>query len=132
MTGRHIEPFFKPNWSPEYFLACMYTCHLGVYRTALVRAIGGYRSEFDTAQDYDLVLRIVERTNRVKHIPDILYHWRMLPSSTASGSDAKPKAHITAQKALNRTSPAARREGACRGWPGARVSSRAFRDHRQA
>lgn len=101
MTGRHIEPFFKPDWSPDYFLACMYTCHLGVYRTSLVREIGGYRSEFDTAQDYDLVLRVMEKTNHVRHISDILYHWRMLPSSTASGSEAKPKAHVTAQKALS-------------------------------
>lgn len=100
MNGRCIDPFFKPDWSPEYFLACMYTCHIGVYRTALVREIGGYRSEFDSAQDYDLVLRVVGRTKRIKHIPDVLYHWRMLPSSTASGSEAKPKAHLVAQKAL--------------------------------
>jgi GT2 family glycosyltransferase len=100
MSGRHIEPFFKPDWSPEYFLACMYTCHLSAYRASLVRAIGGYRSAFDTAQDYDLVLRLLEKTQRVHHIQDILYHWRMLPSSTAGGSAAKPKAHGTAQRAL--------------------------------
>lgn len=100
MNGRCIDPFFKPEWSPEYFLACMYTCHIGVYRTTLVREIGGFRSEFDSAQDYDLVLRVAERTTRIKHIPDVLYHWRMLPSSTASGSEAKPKAHLVAQKAL--------------------------------
>src|SRR5207302_10952984 len=41
--GRRVRPFFKPDWSPEFFLSCMYTCHLGVYRTALVRAIGGFR-----------------------------------------------------------------------------------------
>jgi glycosyltransferase involved in cell wall biosynthesis len=100
LSGRHVEPFFKPDWSPEYFLACMYTCHLSVYRTALVRAVGGYRSALDTAQDYDLVLRVIEKTQRVHHIQDILYHWRMLPSSTASGSTAKPRAHVTAQQAL--------------------------------
>ena len=100
MTGRHVEPFFKPDWSPDFFLACMYTCHLSVYRASLVRAVGGYRSSMDTAQDYDLVLRIIEKTNRIHHIQDILYHWRMLPTSTASGSSAKPKAHVTAQNAL--------------------------------
>jgi GT2 family glycosyltransferase len=98
--GRHIDPFFKPDWSPEYFLACMYTCHLSVFRTALLREIGGFRSAFDTAQDYDLTLRIVERTRAIKHIPDVLYHWRMLPTSTASGAFAKPKAHGVAQAAL--------------------------------
>ena len=58
--GKRIDPFFKPDWSPEYFLACMYTCHIGVYRTALVREIGAFRSEFDSAQDYDLVLRALK------------------------------------------------------------------------
>ncbi len=58
-AGKHHDPFFKPDWSPEYFLACMYTCHLSVYRTALVRKLGGWRSAFDSCQDYDLVLRLV-------------------------------------------------------------------------
>jgi GT2 family glycosyltransferase len=99
-AGRHVAPFFKPDWSPEYFLACMYTCHLGVYRTALVRELGGFRSASDFAQDYDLALRIVARSQRIRHIPDVLYHWRMLPGSTAAGSDAKPQAHEAARRAL--------------------------------
>ena len=74
LDGRHVEPFFKPDWSPELLLACMYTCHLGVYRTRLVRQIGGFRSEFDSAQDYDLVLRLMTQTARIQHIPDVLYH----------------------------------------------------------
>ncbi|HXG08241.1 MAG TPA: glycosyltransferase family 2 protein [Gemmataceae bacterium] len=98
--GRHVEPFFKPDWSPEYFLTCMYTCHLGVYRTALVRELGGFRSEYDNAQDYDLVLRLIARSNRIHHVPDILYHWRKLPTSTAANSQAKPLATPTARRAL--------------------------------
>jgi GT2 family glycosyltransferase len=98
--GRHVDPFFKPDWSPEYFLTCMYTCHLGVYRMSLVRELGGFRSEYDTAQDYDLALRIVARSNRIAHIPDILYHWRKLPNSTAKSHRAKPQAHETAGRAL--------------------------------
>src|SRR5258706_16307311 len=78
----------------------MYTWHLSAYRTALVRTLGGYRSALDTAQDYYLVLRLLEKTQRLHHIKEILYHWRMLPSSTAGGSAAKPKAHVTAQRAL--------------------------------
>jgi GT2 family glycosyltransferase len=99
-TGRHVDPFFKPDWSPEYFLACMYTCHLGVYRTNLIRSIGGWRSEFDGAQDYDLVLRVVAASEKILHIPDILYHWRVLPGSTASHASAKPLAYGRARKAL--------------------------------
>jgi GT2 family glycosyltransferase len=98
--GRHVEPFFKPDWSPEYFLACMYTCHLGVYRTALVRELGGFRSQFDGAQDYDLVLRLTMRTKRIHHIPEILYHWRRLPTSTAKSGLAKPGAADAGRRAL--------------------------------
>ena len=94
------DPFYKPDWSPDYFLTCMYTCHLGVYRTSLVREIGGFRSEFDGAQDYDLVLRVVARTDRIHHIPKVLYHWRTLETSTASGGEAKDYSYPAAQRAI--------------------------------
>jgi GT2 family glycosyltransferase len=99
-AGKRHDPFFKPDWSPEYFLACMYTCHLGVYRADLIRAIGGWRSQFDGAQDYDLALRIVSASEKIVHIPDVLYHWRVIPTSTASGASAKPQAYGRARKAL--------------------------------
>ena len=98
--GKRCDPFFKPDWSPDYFHACMYTCHLGVYRTSLVRDISGFRSEYDGSQDYDLVLRVIEKTNKIYHIPKILYHWRIIPASVTSGEQAKPWAYIAAQKAL--------------------------------
>jgi O-antigen biosynthesis protein len=98
--GRRVRPFFKPDWSPEFFLGCMYTCHLGVYRTKLVREIGGFRPAFDGAQDYDLVLRLIERTDRIVHVPDVLYHWRVVPNSTAAGVAAKPHAHGAGLRAL--------------------------------
>lgn len=100
IKGNRFDPFFKPDWSPEYFYSCMYTCHLGVYRTSLIREIGGFRSEYDGSQDYDLVLRVVERTKNIYHIPKILYHWRTIPSSAASGPEAKPWAYIAGRKAL--------------------------------
>lgn len=100
VRGRRSTPFFKPDWSPDYFHACMYTCHLGVYRTRLVREMGGFRSEYDGAQDYDLVLRIVEKTRNIYHIPRILYHWRSLPTSVASSDRAKPWAYDAARRAL--------------------------------
>lgn len=99
--GRRCDPFFKPDWSPDYFHACMYTCHLGVYRTSLIRAIGGFRPGYDGSQDYDLVLRVVEKTKNIYHITKILYHWRIIPTSvTAGGEQAKPWAYIAARKAL--------------------------------
>ena len=99
-AGAHVDPFFKPDWSPEYFLACMYTCHLSVYRAELVRKLGGWRSAFDSCQDYDLALRLVAGNPKVHHIPDVLYHWRTIPSSTASGAEAKPQAHLRARAAI--------------------------------
>ena len=93
-------PFYKPDWSPEYFLSMMYTCHLGVYRTKLIREIGGYRSDFDGAQDYDLTLRILLQTEKIIHIPQVLYHWRVWENSTAHSIEAKPYAENRARKAL--------------------------------
>ena len=99
--GKRLDPFFKPDWSPDYFHACMYTCHLGVYRTSLIHAIGGFRPGYDGAQDYDLVLRVAEKTKQIYHIPKILYHWRVIPASvTAGGEEVKPWAYIAARKAL--------------------------------
>lgn len=100
-AGKRLDPFFKPDWSPDYFHACMYTCHLGVYRTSLIREINGFRTGYDGAQDYDLVLRVVEQTRQIYHIPKVLYHWRLIPGSvTAGGEQAKPWAYIAARQAL--------------------------------
>ncbi|MBP0022352.1 MAG: glycosyltransferase family 2 protein [Cyanobacteria bacterium SBLK] len=98
--GKHFDPAFKPDWSPEYFHTQMYTCHFGIYRTQFVRKIGGFRSEFDGAQDYDLVLRLTEKTQNIYHIPKILYHWRAIASSSASGVQGKPQAFQRGKKAL--------------------------------
>ena len=68
----------------------MYTCHLMVVRRALMNEIGGFRAGYEGAQDYDLLLRLMERTERIHHIPRVLYHWRKLPQSTASAGQAKP------------------------------------------
>jgi GT2 family glycosyltransferase len=86
-------PFFKPDWSPDYLLSCMYTGHLTVIRRALVEEVGGLRTEFDGSQDHDLMLRATEKANRIVHLPKILYHWRAIDGSAASSSDAKPWAH---------------------------------------
>ena len=99
--GRRTQPFYKPDWSPEYILSCMYTCHFAVYRKQRVDELGGFRAGFDGSQDYDLVLRLSERTNRIYHIPKILYHWRMIPSSASASTEAKPYAYVAARRALS-------------------------------
>ncbi|MDF5709102.1 MAG: glycosyltransferase [Nostoc sp. S4] len=94
------DPFFKPDWCPDSFLSRMYTCHLGTYRRELVNAIGGFRIGYEGSQDYDLVLRLTEKTKKIFHIPKILYHWRIHPQSAASKPDQKPYAVKAAEKAL--------------------------------
>ncbi len=87
--GKRCNPFFKPGWSPDLFLSQMYTCHFGVYRKRHIDEIGGFRKGFDGSQDYDLILRLTEKTNEIFHIPKILYHWRAIPGSTAEEYSAK-------------------------------------------
>jgi GT2 family glycosyltransferase len=100
VDGHRSQPYFKPDWAPETFLSKMYTSHFGVYRRSIVEEIGGFRGEFNGSQDYDLVLRFTERTDRIVHIPKVLYSWRIHPGSAAGSTDAKPYAYIAAQKAL--------------------------------
>lgn len=98
--GYRVEPFFKPDWSPDYFLSTMYTCHLGVYRKKIIDKIKGFRKGYEGAQDYDLVLRFTEQTNKIHHIPQILYHWRKIPGSTSAEYSEKCYAKDAARKAL--------------------------------
>ena len=91
-AGAYVDPFFKPDWSPDAFMSTMYTCHVSCVRRSLVAAVGALRSEFDGAQDYDFILRVTEQTRRIEHIPKVLYHWRILPTSVAASMEAKPYA----------------------------------------
>ena len=84
--GRRSDAFFKPDWSPELFRGVMYVGHLLVLRRSLVESVGGLDSSFDGVQDYELMLRISERTDRIEHVPKVLYHWRKLPQSVASST----------------------------------------------
>lgn len=99
-TRRH-SPFFKPDWSPDTFFSIMYTNHLAIYRTALVRKTGGLRTEYNGAQDYDFTLRFTELTDykRIGHVKKVLYHWRERAESIAAKMEAKPYA-LEAMKRL--------------------------------
>jgi O-antigen biosynthesis protein len=98
--GHCTQTFLKPDWSPERFRSQMYCCHLSVMRRSLVEEVGGFHVGFDGAQDYDLVLRVTEKARRVAHIADVLYHWRMLPTSTSAIADAKPYAFDAGRRAV--------------------------------
>lgn len=98
IDGRRVEPFFKPDWNPDLLLSLNYMPHFLVLRKSVLQEIGGFRLELDGSQDHDLVLRFTERTDRIKHIPKILYHWRKIPGS-AAGS-AKPAAYEAGKRAI--------------------------------
>lgn len=96
------DPYFKPDFNPDLLRSQNFVDHLAVFRTSIVRELGGWRTEFDGSQDYDLVLRVTERISpsRIRHIPYVLYHWRAVPGSLAIDSGAKNYAPVTSRKAL--------------------------------
>lgn len=100
--GRRYAPKFKPDWSLDLFYSLNLITHLSVYRTDVLREIGGFRTGVEGSQDYDLALRFIERIseNQIRHIPHILYHWRAIRGSVAFSSDEKPYAHERAREAL--------------------------------
>ena len=80
-SGGQLSLILKPDWSPEYLLAAHYFNHLTAYRRQLVTEAGGFNPDYELAQDWDLALRVTATTDRVHHIPAILYHWRRNPTS---------------------------------------------------
>ena len=99
--GNRSEPFFKPGWSPDLLLSQNYTCHLSIYRKTLIDKLNGIREGTEGAQDYDLILRATEQTEKIEHIPHVLYHWRAVEGSTALGAQEKDYAHQRAIEVLN-------------------------------
>lgn len=95
-----LNPMFKPNWSPDLMRCQMYVGHLLGFKKSLFDEVGGFRTEFNGSQDYDLFLRMSEKTSKIEHIQKVLYSWRALPSSTAANPDSKPYAQIAGQKAI--------------------------------
>jgi O-antigen biosynthesis protein len=99
-TGELVDPFFKPDWSPEYFRGVMYVGHLLCVRRELAQKIR-FDSAFDGVQDFEFMLRLSETGAKVGHIPRILYHWRKTPGSIAEKTDAKPQIDALQERAVN-------------------------------
>jgi GT2 family glycosyltransferase len=98
--GRFCDPHFKPDFAPDQMLSQNYMSHLGVIKKSLVEAAGGFSPGADGSQDYDLYLKVLELTDKVVHIPKVLYHWRKVPGSTAAFFSAKSYAQDAGQLAL--------------------------------
>ncbi len=103
MDGTYSDPFFKPDWSPDYILSTNYICHFAVYKKSIGDKIGWINSGYDGAQDYDFVLRFTEQAQKIHHISKILYHWRKIPGSTADSFGAKSYAQIAGRNAVAAT-----------------------------
>ena len=94
------SPHYKPDWAPDNLLSRNYFGHVVVMKKTLVDKIGGFREGLEGSQDYDIILRAVEQTNHIGHIPKVLYHWRIHSASVAMSADAKPYAYTAAKRAL--------------------------------
>jgi len=99
-SGVHIEPFFKPDWSPDFLMSCNYITHFSVLRKSVVDSVDGFRFGTEGAQDWDLFLRVTAKTTKIQHISKILYSWRKSETSTAGDPDSKPYAYINQKRVL--------------------------------
>jgi glycosyltransferase involved in cell wall biosynthesis len=101
INGKRCNPLFNPDWSPELLISATYNTHLSVIRKRLVDEVGGFRPESDGAQDWDLFLRVCSRTNKIHHIPKVLYHWAAVGTSVAGmGIAVKDYAETAQLKAV--------------------------------
>jgi GT2 family glycosyltransferase len=100
--GYRFDPYFKPDWNYDLLLSHNCISHLGVYHTELVREVGGFREGTEGSQDWDLVLRCIERLDgrQIGHIAHVLYHWRAIPGSTALAPGEKNYAHLAAMRVI--------------------------------
>ena len=94
------DPYFKPDFSPDTLRANNYITHLSVFKKSLMDKIGGFRDDYNGAQDFDVIIRATENTKNIVHIPKILYHWRVHENSTAMAAGAKPYAYEAGQRVV--------------------------------
>ena len=98
--GPRYGVFFKPDFSKYTLNSANYICHFSIFKKELMDKLGGFRSEYDGSQDFDIVARASELTNNIVHIPKVLYHWRAHKNSTAQNSDSKPYAFEVGKKVI--------------------------------
>lgn len=99
---KYSDPHFKPDFDPEMICTNNYICHFLIVRKTLLDKVGGLRTAYNGAQDFDFVLRCTEHTKpeQIVHIPKVLYHWRMHRQSTASNQESKMYAYDAAKHAV--------------------------------
>ena len=100
-TGKYFEPNFKPDFDIDLLRANNYITHLFVCKSSIVRELGGLKSDYDGAQDHDFILRCVEKSEKIYHIPKVLYHWRFHMLSTAANPESKLYAYEAGVRAIS-------------------------------
>jgi GT2 family glycosyltransferase len=98
--GTQLSVFRKPDYNSGLLLSHNYITHFVVVARALFDQVGGFNSEFDGAQDYDMMLKLSEVARNISHIPEVLYHWRASETSTSINHSQKNYAHEAGRKAL--------------------------------
>ncbi|MEB0136047.1 glycosyltransferase family 2 protein [Actimicrobium sp. CCC2.4] len=100
--GSRSDPYFKCSFNYDLMLGQNMICHFGVYNAEVMRSIGSFREGFEGAQDYDLALRVLDHAGeaKIKHIPRVLYHWRLHALSTSASHESKPYAQVSALRAI--------------------------------
>lgn len=98
--NKFFQPHFKPSFNIDLLYSVNYICHLFVVKRSLQKEVGLLQKEFDGAQDYDFILRCIEHSKKIYHIPKILYHWRSHEDSTAENPESKGYAFVAGQRAI--------------------------------
>ena len=109
---RFYDPHMKLDFNFDLLLTNNYICHLTVIKTEVLSYLQ-IRKQYDGAQDYDLVLRVVSSLflkekegfgkkieSFIVHVPKVLYHWRCHSGSTADNPNSKMYAYEAGRKAL--------------------------------
>ncbi len=100
-SGEHFQPHVKPDFNPDLLRSNNYITHFLCVKKSLALSVGGFRPDFDGAQDYDFILRCSEKAEHIAHVPEILYHWRTHSASTADNPLSKSYAYEAGRKALS-------------------------------
>lgn len=96
----YFEPHFKSDYNLDLIRSNNYICHLFVAGKSIVDQVGGFRKEYDGSQDYDFILRCIEQSKHVEHVPKVLYHWRCHPGSTAANQESKMYCYEAGKRAI--------------------------------
>ena len=98
--SEHFQPHLKPDFNLDLLRSNNYICHFTVIKRSIVEQVGGFRKEYEGAQDYDFIFRCTEAAKAVAHVPEILYHWRVHAASTADNPTSKMYAYESGKRAI--------------------------------